>query len=381
MSDTGTPSSSSSSSSSISTATGPVLSRRLQQKIRAEARASATLDPNLHLHILYRDADICVTHKPSGILCVPGPRRNPSLANLMYDHVQPEGLDIDQTVVHRLDMDTSGIVVFALTARALRKLHHDFRGDTEKKQTRHKKNKNNKKTNDDDDDDVTDKDDASHKDRSGVSKVYQALVCGHVLPDEGEWDVPLERDPHRPPFMRVHIPRADSSDTAASALMGNDSSRNDGATSIPVYNSTMRVAHKAFRQKLVRQAPKPSFTSFRVLSREYKQSTTGDGQMLPVTRLRLIPKTGRTHQLRVHCAAAGHPIVGDVVYGIHGEGSPDGGLSISPNASGLPTQRASKEVQEGLYRLDLSLCLHAERLCIRHPCTGANMVFSAERTF
>lgn len=101
---------------------------KLRSKISVEARASQTIDPAQALHILYIDEHICVVNKPSGILAVPGPRRKPSLATVIYDIIQPNALEnMDQMVVHRLDMDTSGILVFALTIPALTQLHSDFR--------------------------------------------------------------------------------------------------------------------------------------------------------------------------------------------------------------------------------------------------------------
>jgi 23S rRNA-/tRNA-specific pseudouridylate synthase len=84
--------------------------RRLGKKIQAEARASQPLNPTKDLHILYHDNDIVVVHKPSGILCVPGPGRKSSLANLVHKFLHVD-IHVDKTVVHRLDMDTSGIVV------------------------------------------------------------------------------------------------------------------------------------------------------------------------------------------------------------------------------------------------------------------------------
>jgi 23S rRNA-/tRNA-specific pseudouridylate synthase len=92
--------------------------RRFHSKVEAEARASQPLYTARDLHILYRDSDIVVTNKPSSILCVPGPRRNPSLANLVHSELHTP-IDIDKTVVHRIDMDPSGIVVFAASEQAL----------------------------------------------------------------------------------------------------------------------------------------------------------------------------------------------------------------------------------------------------------------------
>ena len=285
--------------------------QRLDSKMQAEARASRVLLPEEHLHVVYRDAHLCVVHKPSGVLSVPGPRRNPSVANLVHDVFQPD-ISIDQMVVHRLDMDTSGIAVFALTELALKKLHQDFRERDNR-----------------------------------VKKTYQALVCGHITASEGEIDLPLERDPTRPPFMRV----------ALEGGRGEEENRAFGAFA-----------------KHIDKAPKPSLTEFRVLSRDYLQGK------YPVTRVELTPFTGRTHQLRVHCAAIGHPIFGDDIYGVGGEGSLDGGLLEAQQE--LFVDRASLELQQDLLRdVNLNLCLHAERLCIYHPFSGAPMVFQAQPNF
>jgi tRNA pseudouridine32 synthase / 23S rRNA pseudouridine746 synthase len=267
------------------------------KRLDAKHRATLPLSPD-QLHILYRDASIAVVHKPSGVLSVPGPRRNPNMATLLHDAL---GLDhlhpVDKMVVHRLDMDTSGIVVYALNEHALRTLHEDFR-------------------------------------ERRVQKRYQALVCGHVLATEGELDVALERDPHHVPFMRVATGLVDKDAVPAGAV------------------------------KLLSVAPKPSFTSFRVLSRHYCGT-------LPVTRLELTPYTGRTHQLRVHCAAMGHAIVGDDIYGCGGDGC----------AGGMAAAAAADATAQAHMELGLPLCLHAERLCLHHPVTKAPMMFSADANF
>lgn len=279
--------------------------RRLEMKIAAETRASRKLDPAKHLHIIYYDDHICVVSKPSGILSVPGPRRNPSLAGLVHEVLSPN-IDIDKMVVHRLDMDTSGIIVYALTEAALRNLHDAFRSRQ-------------------------------------VKKVYQALLCGHVPMVSGiEVDVALERDPFHPPFMRV-------------------------AQSRHQYEPSDGVVHPSF-QKFIDQAPKASFTLVDVRSHDYLQHP--GGSRLPVTRVELTPLTGRTHQLRVHTAALGYPILGDDIYGYLGEGD-----------CGLPRSIESVHLEAKLHDLGQPLCLHAEQLSFFHPFSGAPMQFKAKAPF
>jgi 23S rRNA-/tRNA-specific pseudouridylate synthase len=282
---------------------------QLNNKLAAEARASHVLDPAEHLHLLYYDDHLAVCNKPSGILSVPGPRRNPSLAGLVQDVMNP-AIELDKMVVHRLDMDTSGVTVYALTERALKKLHADFRARS-------------------------------------VKKTYTALLAGHfTAAEEVEIDVSLERDPHNPPFMRVTQPRTKNETT-----------------------STDNV-HPSF-QKFTNQAPKPSLTEMQVLSLEYLH------KHVPVTRVSLTPHTGRTHQLRVHCAAIGHPIVGDDIYGFAGAGNV--GLDEDfLDAAAAPNRR---EINQLLSEQHHSLCLHAERLCLYHPVTEAPLVFECKAPF
>uniref|UniRef100_A0A7S4APV4 Pseudouridine synthase RsuA/RluA-like domain-containing protein n=1 Tax=Pseudo-nitzschia australis TaxID=44445 RepID=A0A7S4APV4_9STRA len=295
---------------------------RLRSKIRAECRASLSLTIEETLKIIYCDSHICVVDKPSGVLSVPGHRRNPSLADLVYDTIEPSSYDaessidnIDQTVVHRLDMATSGIIVYALSKEALQKLHITFR------------------------------------DRE-VQKTYQALVEGHIFLSfrneetpknhyptttehqqspsslvhsspfgccgtmEGEIDVALERDPNNPPYMRIAQSRLEKQ-----------------------YENADEKHNKFWRE-----APKPSKTTWSILAYEY------DINRRPVTRLELVPHTGRTHQLRVHTSQVlGAPIVGDEIYG-NGDGK-------------------------------APLCLHARQLCIKHPISGGAMVFEADPPF
>ena len=208
--------------------------------------------PDMPLDVLHHDHALLLVNKPAGLLSVPG--RGAHLADCLLSRVQaafPEAL-----LVHRLDRDTSGVMVFALSRHAQRHLGLQF----EKRQLR---------------------------------KTYIARVWGHVEQREGAVDLPLIVDwPNRP------------------------------------------------RQKVDHENGKPALTRWRVLKHE-------DG----ATRLRLMPETGRSHQLRVHMQAIGHPILGDPLYA------------------------------EGPARNAPRLMLHAESLRLRHPDGGQGMTFRARSPF
>lgn len=208
------------------------------------------LDP--YVSILYRDADLLVLDKPSGLLSVPG--RHPALADSLATRVQkefPRAL-----MIHRLDKDTSGIVLMSLNRRAHAAIARQF----EERTTR---------------------------------KSYIAEVWGNIENDEGLIDLPLAIDPDNKPRHRV-----------------------DHANG------------------------KPAQTRWQVLARGAS-----------TTRLKLVPLTGRTHQLRVHMKAMGHVIVGDEFY-----------------AEGEPLAAADR------------LLLHAEQLSFRHP-DGTDVTFTAPVPF
>ncbi len=165
--------------------------------------------------ILHADAQLLVADKPAGLPTVPG--RPVELHDCLWQRVR--ALYADALVVHRLDMATSGLVLFARGIDAQRALSSAFA-------------------------------------QRDVDKGYEAIVAGCVASDEGEIDLPLAADwPNRP------------------------------------------------RQIVDRERGKPSLTRWRVLQREAGR-----------TRLALTPLTGRSHQLRVHLAAIGHPILGDTLY-------------------------------------------------------------------
>ena len=307
-------------------------------KERKEAKASIPLDPNIHLNLIYIDAHIIVVDKVSGVLSVPGPKRNPSTANLVHEYFGNEENCVDSMVVHRLDMDTSGIIIYARSKHVLSILHDAFRNKSEQ------------------------------NDEDTVSKQYEALVCGHVPVYEGEIEFPLVRDKQHPPFMKVYT--------------GSDDDDN-----LIEYNKEIMPLHKHKGYvKMVSKAPKDSLTLFRVKSYEYL-----DGKpYLPVTRIALYPITGRTHQLRVVCASIGHPIVGDSIYGAFGDGSRNGGFSEEIMSKTFD-RRASYPLQMAIHNYvtnkltstekSWELCLHAKQLTISHPITGSPMMFSSDAPF
>ncbi|MDR5652416.1 RluA family pseudouridine synthase [Ruixingdingia sedimenti] len=208
--------------------------------------------PDVPLSVLYRDDDILVADKPAGLLSVPGklPGRDDCLiARLAAEY--PRVL-----LVHRLDCDTSGVMVFALHKPAQGALGKQF-------------------------------------ERREVEKTYLARLWGRLSPATGRVDLPLCADwPNRP------------------------------------------------RQMVSHDHGRAAQTDWEVLA----QTDTE-------TRTRLRPLTGRSHQLRVHMAELGHPILGDPIYAT------------------------------GPARAFPRLMLHAESLRLRHPGTGQMMTFTAPCPF
>lgn len=208
--------------------------------------------PDDPLDFLHDDAELVAVNKPAGLLSVPG--RGEHLADCLMSRVQavfPHAL-----LVHRLDRDTSGVMVFALTPHAQRHLSQQFQNRTSR-------------------------------------KTYVARLEGRLEPKTGTVDLPLIVDwPNRP------------------------------------------------RQMVCHETGKAAVTDWRVL--RYEEAAT---------RVRLSPKTGRTHQLRVHMLALGHPILGDPLY-----------------ASG-----AAQDYPR--------MMLHSEELRIKHPNSGVSLKFRAKAPF
>jgi len=103
-----------------------------------------------------------------------------------------------------------------------------------------------------------------------------------------------------------------------------------------------------------------------------------------VTRVKYTPITGRTHQLRVHSAAIGHPIVADPLYGIYGEAHSNGGFDedvmaeIAPGRASISLQ---KDINKAIQEEGKCMCLHAKELSFAHPVTGKEMTFVAPTPF
>eukprot|EP00532_Pseudo-nitzschia_australis_P006961 CAMPEP_0168167552 /NCGR_PEP_ID=MMETSP0139_2-20121125/2604_1 /TAXON_ID=44445 /ORGANISM="Pseudo-nitzschia australis, Strain 10249 10 AB" /LENGTH=432 /DNA_ID=CAMNT_0008084789 /DNA_START=152 /DNA_END=1450 /DNA_ORIENTATION=+ len=281
--------------------------RNIEQldKLRTRDRQSRTIPPG-ELSVVFEDEHIVCVNKPPGVLCVPSVEGVdiPTLAQAVFEFVPNRQPSLDHMVVHRLGMDTSGLVVFAKTMESLRGMNTLFR--TRK-----------------------------------ITRQYEALVCGHLGHDSGVIDLPLMRDYEKPPFMRI------STDQHQRVLLDLDD---------------------AIVGKKLLEAPKASRTEYQVIAREYFE----DDSELPVTRLLLTSVTGRTHQLNVHMAAIGHPIVGDRIYGVDGDAVPNGGLeeetpSSDDNNTTNDTYAARQELERAIGAKAVNMCVHAKCLSFQHP--------------
>ena len=198
----------------------------------------------LAIEICYQDNSLLVVNKPGGLLSVPG--KGEKHQDCLLTRIQQQYPDA--LIVHRLDMDTSGLLILARNKTIHRKLSLAFEA-------------------------------------RNINKRYIAIADGLITDDYGEINLPLIGDwPNRP------------------------------------------------KQIVDHENGKASQTRFSILDRNIEENTS---------RVSLEPKTGRTHQLRVHLQSIGHPILGDRLYA---------------NAAAL-----SKSER---------LLLHAEYLSFTHPESG-----------
>ena len=203
--------------------------------------------------VVHHDERLVVLNKPAGLLSVRGigPQNRDCLADRVAAQLP------GARIVHRLDRETSGVMVMGLDARAHRELSRQF-------ETRE------------------------------VFKSYVAVVAGRLEEEAGVIDLPLRKDLDNPP-----------------------------------------------RHMVDARQGRAALTRWRVLATEGGRS-----------RLELRPETGRSHQLRLHLRAIGHPILGDDLY--------------APDEIAALVER---------------MMLHASVLSFRHPSTGAMVTFEAPCPF
>mmetsp|Transcript_8510 Transcript_8510/g.19719 ORF Transcript_8510/g.19719 Transcript_8510/m.19719 type:complete len:111 (+) Transcript_8510:657-989(+) len=90
----------------------------------------------------------------------------------------------------------------------------------------------------------------------------------------------------------------------------------------------------------------------------------------------------RTHQLNVHCAAMGHPIVADLTYGLGGDAVPNGGLDPHTLEATAP-DRASEHLQKEIVKAanGMTMCIHSGIMAFRHPVHGRPVTVSSKAPF
>lgn len=238
--------------------------QKLKVRDRIEVRlapppAGDRLEPEpLPIEIIYEDDHLLVINKPAGLVVHPGAgvKRGTLVHGLLYRYpeIAAVGSSARPGIVHRLDKDTSGVMVVARTQEAYLSLRQQF-------------------------------------EERRIQKVYLALALGRFRQKKGIIDLPIGRHVHH-------------------------------------------------RQKISVRTRKPrvAITHYEVL-KEFRETSF----------LALRPVTGRTHQLRVHLSATGHPLVGDNRYGGSG-----GKRSKYPR-----------------------LFLHAWKLILLHPLSGMEMKFES----
>ncbi len=224
-----------------------------------------SLEPEaLPLSVLYEDSSVIVVDKPAGLVVHPAPG-NPSgtLVNALIHHCKDlAGINgvLRPGIVHRLDKETSGVMVVAKDDQAYQQLTKQFKNRT-------------------------------------IEKVYLAIARGTFREDEGVIDLAIGRHPTERKRMSTRTRKG-----------------------------------------------RAAVTHWRV-----KKRFEG------LTLLEILPKTGRTHQIRVHLSAMGHPLLGDPLYG----------------KKGILQGPVLKECSKRLNRQ----ALHAHRLAFVHPQTGERVEF------
>jgi 23S rRNA pseudouridine1911/1915/1917 synthase len=233
------------------------------------------------LSIIFEDQHLLVVNKPAGVVTAPSDTTKvPSLVEIIADKYQ---IDLERAgIVHRLDKDTSGLLLVARDQASLEALQAQFKERT-------------------------------------VSKEYTALAHGHIL-EAITVDQPIMRNPSEREKFITH-----------------PDGREAQTEFIPLDQFTLTP------EQLTEMFPDyPKIQMRKLSSNNYGQFTL----------LQCRPKTGRTHQIRVHLKHLGHPIVGDAKYG------------------GRKTARQD-------HRWCARQFLHASQISFNHPVTEERLTFSA----
>lgn len=247
----------------------------------------ATPQPEaIPLNVVQEDDDIVVIDKPAGLVVHPAAGNwNGTLVNALLAHCGDTLSGIGGVrrpgIVHRLDKDTSGLMVIAKTDRAHRRLEAQF---------------------------------ADHGRTGGLLREYQALVWGAPVPPVGTIGAPIGRHP------------------------------------------TNRLKHAVLRDR-----GREAITHYRVLER-FGSPSAEHARKSPASLVACRLKTGRTHQIRVHMAHIGHPVIGDPLYA----------SGFRNRIAGLPEKARSAILELR------GQALHAARLGFDHPGTGAYVSLASD---